>query len=228
MKSKLIAALALGMFANDIAAQSTTSAAPVPERLMIGPTDYVRAPNPFPFSVPANASSLEVTRARNTAPRIWGMSNALPCRPVATVDTAGWTPIQIGTQIGNAALPAQFKQDTTFRSYHGGLKWSAGDVGLQVENGWWGVAYDSAGYLTACRVTVRDGEYLVNEVRTSTGYAFHAFPLDPTWRPSTMITGSANSEEGLRIAWTGFLSMVPPRCRYMTGAPLRNPSAPAC
>jgi hypothetical protein len=101
-------------------------------------------------------------------------------------------------------------------------------MAFSIENGWWGVSYDSAGYLTACRVKVRAGEYLVNESRTAAGYSFTAFPWNPNWGPSASITGQATNEESLRILWTAFVSMVSPECRYMTGAPVRDPSAPAC
>lgn len=228
MKPILAAVLGLGLLATHLAAQTTLAPGLPPERLMIGPAEYLRSPNPFPLNVPATASSLDLTRARNLAPRDWGMAHALPCRPVTAADTAGWVPIKIGSGIGPAVLPTAFAQETTFRSYHGGLKWAAPGMAFSIENGWWGVPYDSAGYLTACRVKARAGEYLVNESRTPTGYSFTAFPWNPTWGPSTMITGQATNEENLRVLWTAFVSMVPPECRYMTGAPVRDPTAPAC
>jgi len=226
MKRLLARVIGLGALAAHLSAQPAQR--PAPEHLMIGPTEYLQAPNPFPLNLPASASSFDLTRARNLAPRDWGIAHALSCRPVTVTDTTGWAPVKIGNRIGPAVLPSAFTQDTTFRSYHGGLKWVAPTMEFSIENGWWGVPYDSAGYLTACRVKARAGEYLVNETRTPTGYSFMAFPFDPTWGPSTMITGRAANEENLRILWTGFVSMVPPECRYMTGAPLRDPSAPAC
>jgi hypothetical protein len=228
MKALLATVLGLGVLAAHLSAQATPAPRPAPERMMIGPTEYLQAPNPFPLNVPATASSFDLTRARNLAPRDWGMAHVLACRPVTVTDTTGWVPIKIGSRIRPAVLPSAFTQDTTFRSYHGGLKWIAPAMEFSIENGWWGVQYDSAGYLTACRVKTRAGEYLVNESRTPTGYSFMAFPWSPTWGPSTMITGHATNEENLRILWTAFVSMVPPECRYMTGAPLRDPTAPAC
>ena len=150
------------------------------------------------------------------------MANARPCRAVALVDTAGWR-----TNDG-LSLPAEFAADSSYRSYHGGLKWKAGDLGLIVENNWWGVAYDSAGYLISCRVQARSGEYIVSQHRTPTGFEFRAFPWDPEWRPSSGIVGHAATEEQLRVLWTAFIVSVPPRCGYMTGAPVRNPQAPPC
>ena len=212
----LIAALAV---AAPMAGQQPT---PPPERLMIGPEDYLRAPSPFPTNLSATSTSLDSVRARNLAPRVWGMANARPCRAVPLVDTAGWQ------TDGGLSLPAGFSRDTLFRSYHGGLKWKANDLGLIVENGWWGVAYDSAGYLTSCRVHARAGEYIVSEARTPTGFEFHAFPWDPEWRPSGAVVGQAPTEERLRILWTVFMTMLPPRCGYMTGGPVRDPRAPPC
>ncbi|MEP6622190.1 MAG: hypothetical protein ABJE47_22900 [bacterium] len=228
MKPILAAVWGLGVLTAHLAAQSTSAPGLPPERLMVGPAEYLPSPHPFPLSVPATASSLDLTRARNLAPRVWGMAHALPCRPVAATDTTGWVPITIGSDIGPAVLPSAFAQDTTFRSYHGGLKWAAPGMVFSIENGWWGVPYDSAGYLTACRVKARAGEYLVNESRTPTGYSFTAIPWNPTWGPSTMISAQAMNEESLRILWTAFVSMVPPECRYMTGAPTRDATAPAC
>jgi hypothetical protein len=145
-----------------------------------------------------------------------------PCRPVALADTTGWQ------RDDGLSLPVGFAPDSSFRSYHGGLKWRADELALIVENGWWGVTYDSVGHLTSCRVQARSGVYIVNEVRTATGYQFRAFPLDPEWRPSTAVVGQAPTEEGLRILWTSLMIMTPPRCRYMTGGPVRDPRAPPC
>lgn len=212
----LLAALAV---AAPLAGQQTTS---VPERLMIGPEEYVRAPRPFPTNFDATSTRLDSIRAVNLTPRHWGMANARPCRAVALVDTAGWQ------RNGDISLPPEFAPDSSFRSYHGGLKWRAEELELIVENGWWSVAYDSAGYLTSCRVHARSGEYIVSEARTPAGFEFRAFPWDPEWRPSGAIVGLAPTEEGLRILWTAFMTMLPPRCGYMTGGPVRDPRAPPC
>lgn len=212
----LLLALAL---ATPLAGQRRT---PVPAPLMIGPEDYVQAPRPFPTNLGATSNRLDSLRAANLAPRNWGMANARPCRTVVLVDTAGWQ------RDDGLSLPGGFAPDSAFRSYHGGLKWRANEIELIVENGWWGVAYDSAGYLTSCRVHARSGEYIVSEARTPTGFEFRAFPWDPEWRPSGAIVGRAPTEEGLRILWTAFVTMLPPRCRYMTGGPVRDPRAPPC
>jgi hypothetical protein len=195
---------------------------PPPDRLLIGPEEYVRAPRPFPVNLAAATTRFDSIRAGNLAPRDWGMANARPCRPVALVDTTGWK-LDDGL-----ALPAEFAPDPSFRSYHGGLKWVAADLELIIENGWWGAAYDSAGYLTSCRVHARSGEYIVSEARTALGFEFRASPYDPSWRPSGAIVGRAPTEDGLRILWTSFMTTLPPRCRYMTGGPVRDPAAPAC
>ena len=150
------------------------------------------------------------------------MANARPCRAVALVDTAGWQ------RDGGLSLPTGFAPDPSFRSYHGGRQWRAKGLGLGIANGWWGVAYDSVGYLTSCRVHARSGEYIVSEARTPTGYEFRAVPRDSEWRPSGAIIGQAPTEEGLRILWTAFMTMLPPRCDYMTGGPVRDPRAPPC
>ena len=194
----------------------------MPERLMIGPEEYVRAPQPFPTSIGPTSTQLDSIRDRNLAPRNWGMANARSCREVALVDTTSWQ------RHGGLSLPPGFAPDSSFRSYHGGLKWSNTELGLTVENGWWGVAYDSAGYLTSCRVHTRSGEYIVSETKTATGFEFRAFPWDPEWRPSSAIVGQAPTEEGLRVLWTAFITMVPPQCRYMTGGPVLDPRAPPC
>jgi hypothetical protein len=194
----------------------------LPERLMIGPEEYVRAPRPFPTILDATATRLDSIRAQNLAPRNWGMANVRSCRPVVLADTAGWQ------RADGLLLPAGFAPDSSFRSYHGGLKWTADELALIVENGWWGVAYDSAGHLASCHVHARSGAYIVHEARTPTGFEFRAFPLDPEWRPSSAIVGRAPTEEGLRILWTAFMTMLPPRCRYMTGEPVRDPRAPPC
>ena len=219
-------ALYFSMFGDPLAAQAAPSVS-FPER-MIRPAEYLNAPNPFPLNIPAGGSATDSIRGRNLAPRDWGMSHVLPCQPVARVDTTGWVPIRIGSAAGPAILPPSFAPDSTFRSYHGGLKWVAPGMEFAIENGWWSVPYDSAGYLTACKVKVRAGEYVVNETRTAKGFTFSAFPWNPSWGPSTMVTGSAETEEKLRALWTAFESMVPPHCRYMTGSPVRDPSSPAC
>jgi hypothetical protein len=218
MRFRIWLVAALTVAAPAVGQQPTT----VPERLMIGPEEYLRAPRPFPIDLGATSTRLDSVRAGNLAPRNWGMANARPCRAVALVDTAGWQ------RIDGLSLPAEFARDSSFRSYHGGLKWKAGDLGLIMENGWWGVAYDSGGYLTSCRVQARSGEYIVSQARTPTGFEFRAFPWDPRWRPSGAIVGHAPTEERLRILWTAFLAMVPPRCGYMTGGPVRDPRAPPC
>ncbi|HET9426418.1 MAG TPA: hypothetical protein VFO55_13695 [Gemmatimonadaceae bacterium] len=209
--------LALLATAPPVAAQPRT-----PERLLIGPPEYLRAPKPFPMALGPTSSDVDSILARNLAPRNWGMAKALPCRAVPLADTTGW---RISA---NVVLPAGFAADSSFRSYHGGLKWKSGDLALVVENGWWSVDYDSAGHLLSCRVTARAGEYIVSESRTPEGFEFRAFPWNPQWGPSTAIGGAAKTEEGLRILWTSFMTMVPPHCRYMTGDPIRNPSGPPC
>jgi hypothetical protein len=220
-------ALGLGVAGSQLAAQ-TAPAVSFPER-MIRPAEYLKAPSPFPINIPAGrGTAIDSIRGRNLAPRDWGMSHVMPCLGVTRADTTGWAPIKIGNANGPAILPPSFGPDSTFRSYHGGLKWVAPGMEFAIENGWWGVPYDSAGYLTACRAKVRAGEYVVNETRTATGFTFSAFPWNPNWGPSTMVTGRAETEEKLRILWTAFESMLPPHCRYMTGSPLRDPSSPAC
>jgi hypothetical protein len=219
-------ALGLGLAGNHLPAQAAPAVS-FAERL-IRPAEYLKAPSPFPLNIPAGASAGDSIRGRNLASRDWGMSHVLPCLPVAAVDTAGWVPIKIGSATGPAILPSAFTSDSTFRSYHGGLKWVAPGMEFAIENGWWGVPYDSSGYLTACRVKVRAGEYVVNETRTATGFSFSAFPWNPNWGPSTMVTGRAETEEKLRILWMSFASMVPPQCRYMTGSPLRDPNSLSC
>lgn len=170
----------------------------------------------------ATSTQADSVRARNLAPRSWGMANARPCRAIPVIATTGWQ------TDGGLLLPPGFARDSLFRSYHGGMKWKANDLGLIVENGWWEVAYDSAGYLTSCRVSARAGEYIVSEERTATGFEFRAFPWDAAWRPSGAIVGQAPTEEGLRVLWTVFMTMRPPRCGYKTGAPVRNRRAPPC
>jgi hypothetical protein len=194
----------------------------LPEQLMIGPEEYVKAPHAFPVILAETATRFDSIRARNLAPRDWGLANVQACRPVALVDTARWQ------RDNGVLLPAGFAPDSSFRSYHGGLRWRAGELALTVENGWWGVGYDSAGYLTSCLVETRSGTYLVNQARTPTGFAFRAVPFDREWRPSSAILGHAPTEEEIRILWTAFMTMSPPRCRYMTGGPVIDPSAPPC
>jgi len=196
--------------------------------MLIGPAAFLRSPNPFPITLPATASALDTVIARRGAPREWAMAHALPCGVVRKADTTGWVPITNASDLEPALLPSTFVQDTAFRSYHGGLQWIAPGMAFTMENGWWGVPYDSAGHLTACRVTVRAGDYLVNESRTSTGFAFSAIPWNPLWGPSMKITGQANTEETLRILWTAFVGMAQPPCQYRTGEPVRDPSSPAC
>jgi hypothetical protein len=87
--------------------------------------------------------------------------------------------------------------------------------------------YDG-GYLTSCRVNARAGEYIVRETRTATGFEFTAFPWDPRWGPSSGIVAQAPTEDGLRVLWTAFMTMLPPRCAYMTGGPVQDPRAPPC
>ena len=216
---RLIALLAVLGVAAPLSGQQPTLA---PQRLLIGPQDYLRAPRPFPTNLPATSTQFDSVRASNLAPRIWGMANARPCRAIPIVDTTGWQ------MDDGVLLPPGFTRDSLFRSYHGGVEWREQDLGLIVENGWWGVAYDSAGYLTSCRVPARAGQYIVSEARTPTGFEFRAFPWDPAWRPSGAIVGQAPTEEGLRILWTVFMTMRPPRCGYMTGGPVLDPRAPPC
>jgi hypothetical protein len=194
----------------------------LPERLMIGPDEYLKAPTPFPVTLSASSTNLDSIRAKNLAPREWGMANLRPCRPVALVDTLGWK------AEGTPLLPQGFSRDTAYRSYHGGLRWKQNDLSLAAVNNWWGIPYDSAGHLTSCRVRARAGEYVAYETRTATGFQFTAFPYDPAWGPSGGIVGVAPTEEALRIMWTAFMQMIPPRCNYMTGSPVRDPRAPPC
>ena len=128
----LLVALAV---ARPIAAQQATA---LPERLMIGPEEYVRGPRPFPINLNATSTRLDSLRAENLAPRQWGMANAKLCRAISLADTVGWQ------RDGTLLLPAGFARDSSFRSYHGGLKWRGKDAALIVENGWYGVAYDSS------------------------------------------------------------------------------------
>jgi len=188
-----------------------------PITLMIGPVEYVKAPNPFPIDLGDAITAVDSTRARNLAPRNWGVANLRACRAVAISDTSGWGRIE-GVQ-----LPSGFSRDPSFRSYHGGLRWTSGDLELVVENGWWGVEYDSSGHLISCRAEVKSGTYVVSETQTSDGFEFRAFPLDPAWRPSTRIVARAPTEEDLRVLWTSFTVMSSPACRYMTGGPVYNP-----
>ena len=195
---------------------------PLPERLMIGPEEYVKAPDPFSIRLVESATRLDSVRARNLAPRNWGITHLRPCRPVDVVDTEGWE------LTDGLPLPPGFARDSSYRSYHGGMKWQSDQLALFLVNGWWGVDYDSAGYLISCHVETRSGPYIVTEKRTASGFEFHAFPLDPAWRPSSAISGEAPTEEGLRILWTTLMLMSPPHCRYMTGGPVFDPQAPPC
>jgi hypothetical protein len=196
-------------------------AAVLPERLMIGPEEYLKGPQPFPVNLASTSTRLDTVRAQNLAPRDWGMANARPCRAVAISDTTGWK------REGGRLLPDGFAPDSTFRAYHGGLQWKSKDLAISVLNNWWGVVYDG-GYLTSCRVNARAGEYIVRETRTATGFEFTAFPWDPRWGPSSGIVAQAPTEDGLRVLWTAFMTMLPPRCAYMTGGPVQDPRAPPC
>jgi len=228
MKHLLVCVIALCGFTKHLTAQIASAPDRESEHLMIGPAAFLRSPNPFPITLPATASALDTSMARRLAPRDWAMAHALPCRAVSLANTREWVPITNGSDPGPALMPRAFAQDTAFRSYHGGLRWIAPSSSFSVENGWWGVLYDSAGYLTGCRVTVRAGDYLVSERRISDGFEFTAIPWNPTWGPSTKITAHASTETQLRILWTAFVGMVPPECQYRTGEPVRNPSSSAC
>ena len=192
--------------------------------MLIRPDSFVPVPNPFPIDTPADRSSLAMTRARNTAPRVWAMQHARPCRPVSLADTTGWESIlptegprpsavtaYPGAGLGRARiiLPPAFTRDTAFRSYHGGYGWAAGETKFRMESGYWGVQY-AGKIVTACRVVTAAGAYVVQESMQDGRYSFYAFPVDSVWRPSVMISGVATTEQGLRGPWTAFALMTPP------------------
>jgi hypothetical protein len=183
---------------------------PPVERLMIGPDQYLVRPDPLPlpsFLTAASPASDSVHGRTLVAPHNWGVANARPCRPVAVVDTSGWRATASPYTLG--VLPPMLTPDTSFRAYHGGLRWAGQGMTFTVTRGWWGIGYDSVGRLLSCRVTARTGEYIVHEVRDSAGFAFTAIRGQPVCMPSVVITGRAPSEAALRVLWTA-LMVIPP------------------
>jgi hypothetical protein len=107
--------------------------------------------------------------------------NAPRCEVAAIADTTSWVTALPGDTTLSFRLPAVFKRDSSWTSFHGGALWRADGLEFQIENGYWGPASLRNSQVKSCRVSVHAGDYILDEVKIGPAYDWGAFPADTVW-----------------------------------------------
>jgi hypothetical protein len=149
--------------------------------------------------VPDTLVSPTTTETR-IASRAWSILNAAPCNLSSGVDTSSW--VRYGHRgYGWLKLPKDFVLDSTFSSYHGGIRWRNSTRSVAIEHGWWGVDI-SEGRIQACRGTFPTGPFIVQRSSVNGSAEVWAFRADPTWRSGVRVVITGPTHDNARFSWS--------------------------